>query len=173
MNKLHSKPYGNSSHIQHITPQNASWEYVGFDVYLLENKQEITLDSEQYELCLVIVSGKGSFYIDDLCFESIGNRQTPFERIPPYALYIPHHKSVKIQSHQSLELAVCRAPSNGNFPVRLISPPDIGVENRGIGNNKRLVHNILPETEAADSLLVVEVFTDEGNLPRRNLLPSF
>lgn len=62
-----------------------------------------------------------------------------------------------------LELAVCKAPSKGNHPIRLITPNDIGVEKRGFGNNKRLVHNILPETEPADSLLVVEVFTDEGN----------
>lgn len=62
-----------------------------------------------------------------------------------------------------LELAICRAPSNGKLPVRVIKPEQVGVEKRGYGNNQRLVHNILPETEAADSLLVVEVFTDEGN----------
>ena len=31
------------------------------------------------------------------------------------------------------------------------------------GRNQRLVHNILPDSEPADSLLVVEVYTDEGN----------
>ena len=48
-------------------------------------------------------------------------------------------------------------------PARLITPADIGVERRGKGRNQRLVHNILPDSEPADSLLVVEVYTDEGN----------
>jgi 5-deoxy-glucuronate isomerase len=34
---------------------------------------------------------------------------------------------------------------------------------RGQGSNRRLVHNILPEQDPADSLLVVEVVTPAGN----------
>jgi len=37
------------------------------------------------------------------------------------------------------------------------------VEHRGKGRNQRLVHNILPEDRPADSLLVVEVYTQEGD----------
>lgn len=163
MSVLLSKPeLSANGRIQHITPENAQWEYVGFDVYLL-NKQEIELQSGENELCLVLIAGKGSIYVDQFVFENIGNRETPFEKIPPYSVYIPRHKTVKVTTNEKMELAVCSAPSKGNYPVRLITPQDVGVEKRGFGNNKRLVHNILPETEPADSLLVVEVFTDEGN----------
>ncbi|MFA9488072.1 MULTISPECIES: 5-deoxy-glucuronate isomerase [unclassified Mannheimia] len=148
--------------IQDITSQNANWEYVGFAAYQLDN-QSITLESGEDELCLVFVAGKGSVFVDEYRFENIGNRASPFEKIPPYSVYIPPHKQVKVETSSQLELAVCKAPSQGNYPVRLISPEDVGVEKRGFGNNQRLVHNILPETEPADSLLVVEVFTDEGN----------
>ncbi|MDP0074942.1 5-deoxy-glucuronate isomerase [Glaesserella parasuis] len=149
--------------IQHITPENANWEYVGFDAYLLSKGEEITLESGTNELCLVFVAGKGNVITPTEVFENIGNRSTPFEKIPPYALYVPHHYQLKVVATEDLELAVCRAPSNGDLPLRLIKPQEIGVEKRGVGNNQRLVHNILPETEPADSLLVVEVFTDEGN----------
>lgn len=163
MSYLLSKKQGSNGQIQNITPKNANWEYVGFEAYELTNGQTIELNSGTDELCLVWVSGKGSAYVDELSFENLGNRQTPFERIPPYALYVPHNKTVKVIANDYLELAVCKAPSQGTLPVRLISPDEIGVEKRGFGNNQRLVHNILPETEPADSLLVVEVFTDEGN----------
>lgn len=164
MSFLLSKPRRNpeNGQIQDITPQNANWEYVGFAAYELDN-QSLTLESGENELCLVFVAGKGSVYVDEYAFENIGNRASPFEKIPPYAVYIPPHKQVKVATSGQLELAVCKAPSSGNHPVRLITPNDIGVEKRGFGNNQRLVHNILPETEPADSLLVVEVFTDEGN----------
>ena len=61
-----------------------------------------------------------------------------------------------------LELAVCAAPGKGSWPTRLIAPQDIDAEARGKGHNQRYVHNILPEDKPADSLLVVEVWTNEG-----------
>lgn len=45
----------------------------------------------------------------------------------------------------------------------MIGPDDVGYEERGKDDNKRHVYNILPETEPADSLLVVEVITPASN----------
>ncbi len=149
--------------VQCVTPQSAGWEYVGFEMYHLPAQQILNFNTEDTEVCFVLVSGKATINAGGQTFSDIGNRSSPFEKIPPYSVYVPHGQQVKIQAESYLELAVCRAPSNGNLPVRLISPEDVGVEKRGYGNNKRLVHNILPETETADALLVVEVFTDEGN----------
>lgn len=167
MSRLLSKSRKNTpaanGEVQKVTPQSAGWEYVGFEMYHLKQGQVLSFETEGTEACFVLVSGKATVNADGQLFEGIGNRTTPFERIPPYSVYVPSHKSVQITAKTYLELAVCRAPSEGNLPVRLIAPEQVGVEKRGYGNNKRLVHNILPETESADSLLVVEVFTDEGN----------
>ncbi|MGL4860724.1 MAG: 5-deoxy-glucuronate isomerase [Enterobacteriaceae bacterium] len=149
--------------IQRITPAGAGWRYVGFEVFQLHPGQSLTLNSETDELCLVLVSGLASIRTRQAQFNHIGQRMTPFERTPPYAVYVPHHDKAEVQAESALELAVCRAPGHSSLPARLIPPQDIGVERRGKGFNQRLVHNILPETAAADSLLVVEVFTDEGN----------
>ncbi|MDY4281173.1 MAG: 5-deoxy-glucuronate isomerase [[Pasteurella] mairii] len=159
-NKSHPKANGE---VQKITPQSANWEYVGFEMYHLQAGQELKFNTEGTEVCFVLVAGKANISTADQTFEHIGNRATPFERIPPYSVYVPHDHDVNIKADTYLELAVCRAPSpQGTLPVRLITPEEVGVEKRGYGNNKRLVHNILPETESADALLVVEVFTDEG-----------
>ncbi|MDG6880994.1 5-deoxy-glucuronate isomerase [Phocoenobacter uteri] len=149
--------------VQKITPESAGWEYVGFEMFHLKEKQTLSFDTENTEVCFVLMAGKATLSVGDETFAKMGNRATPFERIPPYSLYVPHNQTVDILAETNLELAVCRAPSQGNLPVRLITPEEVGVEHRGYGYNKRLVHNILPETEPADSLLVVEVFTDEGN----------
>ncbi|WP_386686925.1 5-deoxy-glucuronate isomerase [Lonepinella sp. MS14437] len=149
--------------VQKITPETANWEYVGFEMYHLEQGKTLSFDTENTEVCFVVVAGRANFAVGTETFENIGNRTTPFEKIPPYSLYVPHSRHVEITALSYVELAVCRAPSSGNLPVRLITPEQVGVERRGYGNNKRLVHNILPETEPADALLVVEVFTDEGN----------
>ncbi len=46
---------------------------------------------------------------------------------------------------------------------RVIRPEQVGQETRGKGTNIRHVRNILPETEPAESLLVVEVITPVGH----------
>ncbi len=69
-----------------------------------------------------------------------------------------------VTAETDVELAVCAAPSTGGkLPVRVIGPDDVGQQVRGKGTNTRYVTNILPETEPADSLLVVEVITPGGH----------
>ncbi|MEQ9941636.1 5-deoxy-glucuronate isomerase [Pectobacterium aroidearum] len=147
---------------QHITPETAGWRYVGFDVYQLVPEQVLSLPASDNERCLVLVSGKATVVTPSERFEQIGDRMSPFERRKPYAVYVTAGETVTVTAHTALELAVCAAPGLGTYPTRLIAPQDIDAEQRGVGNNQRYVHNILPEDKAADSLLVVEVYTDEG-----------
>lgn len=149
--------------IQHVTPESANWGYVGFDAYLLKKGQTLSLESGDKELCLVLVAGLASVKTRHAEFPGIGKRMSPFERTPPFSVYVPHSDKVEVYAESDLELAVCNAPGNGSLPARLIAPGDVGVEQRGKGRNKRLVHNILPDNQVADSLLVVEVYTDEGD----------
>ena len=114
-------------------------------------------------LGLGLVAGRASVKPRQAEFPKIGKRMSPFERTPPYSVYVPHNEQIEVVAESDLELAVCNSPSQGNLPARLIAPEDVGVEQRGKGHNKRLVHNILPDNKPADSLLVVEVYTNEGD----------
>ncbi len=149
-------------HIQHITPQSAGWQYIGFDVWMLKQGQTVTLESGDRELCLVLVSGLASIKTQHADFPDLGKRMSPFERTPPWSVYVPPQDKVEVTADSDLELAVCSAPGKGSFPARVIRPEDVGVEHRGKGRNQRLVHNILPDNAQADCLLVVEVYTEEG-----------
>jgi 5-deoxy-glucuronate isomerase len=148
--------------IQHITPQSAGWRYIGFDVWMLKKGQTVTLESGDRELCLVLVAGLASVKTTQADFPNLGKRMSPFERTPPWSVYVPPQDKVEVTADSDLELAVCSAPGKGTLPARVIRPQDVGVEHRGKGRNQRLVHNILPDNAQADCLLVVEVYTDEG-----------
>ncbi|CDL82895.1 5-deoxy-glucuronate isomerase [Xenorhabdus szentirmaii] len=147
---------------QHITPETANWGYVHFAVYELKAGESVVLPASENETCLVLVAGKATVITPEERFEQIGERMEPFERKKPYAVYVAPQERMEIIAETYLELAVCQAKSKGNYPTRLITPQYIGAEQRGKGNNRRYVHNILPDNEPADSLLVVEVYTDEG-----------
>lgn len=164
MSKLLSKyEYVNgSTPTQDITPESAGWDYVGFKAYELNPSQSLKFEASDIETCVVIISGKATVQTDSKLFEEIGDRMSPFERKKPYAVYIANNEAYTIKSHTDLEIAICTAPGKGSHETRLIAPDDIDAEHRGAGANQRYVHNILPDYKEADSLLVVEVYTDEG-----------
>ncbi|HBT0096157.1 TPA: 5-deoxy-glucuronate isomerase [Klebsiella pneumoniae] len=96
--------------IQHITPQSAGWRYIGFDVWMLKKGQTVTLESGDRELCLVLVAGLASVKTQHADFPNLGKRMSPFERTPPWSVYVPPQDKVEVTADSDLELAVCSAP---------------------------------------------------------------
>jgi len=146
-----------------ITPESAGWRYVGFAVYKLEAGQSWKQETGESELCIVMLSGKADIITSKETFADVGSRMNIFEQIPPYSVYVPSGDVAEVTARTGLEFAVCSAPGKGTYAARLISPGDVGVETRGYGSMERYIHNILPENEPADNLLVVEVFTPGGH----------
>jgi 5-deoxy-glucuronate isomerase len=149
--------------VHHITPQSANWSYVGFDLYELSPGQSVTQETGTREVCLVLVTGTATVEADGQTFSSIAERMSVFEGAAPTAVYVPPGSSFTVTAETPLTLGVCNAPGKTKHPVRLIAPADMDRETRGEGTNVRHVCNILPDTDVADSLLVVEVVTPGGN----------
>ena len=55
--------------VQKITPKTANWEYVGFEMYHLQEEQELTFDTENTETCFVLVAGKATIVTSQATFE--------------------------------------------------------------------------------------------------------
>ncbi|TFE30622.1 5-deoxy-glucuronate isomerase [Cohnella luojiensis] len=146
-----------------VTPESAGWTYVGFEAVHLKAGETLQRNTGDFEMCLVLLSGKADIRTNHAEWMNIGKRMSVFEKTPPYSVYVPNEDQYEIKALTDLEIAVCSAPGKGTHAARLISPEQVGVETRGQGNVERHIHNILPEGEPADSLLVVEVFTPEGN----------
>lgn len=158
------KPNTNSTQLHHITPRTAGWKYVGFEVHLLEKGSKLESAGTSDEVCLVLLSGAAAIKTNAQDFGLVTSRDSVFARTPPHAVYIPFQTGWSIVADTACELAICKAPGTiGEYPARLITPDMMPLEKRGSGSNTRFVCNILPETEAADSLLVVEVITPSGN----------
>lgn len=146
-----------------VTPQSAGWQYVGFQVVKLSEGQSLCRDTGDQEICLVLLSGKADVLTTHEEWHGIGERMSVFERKAPYSVYVPNGDRYEVRAVTQLELAICAAPGKGSYPARLIAPQQVGAETRGYGNIERYIHNILPEQEPADSLLVVEVLTPNGH----------
>ena len=151
-----------SGHLHHVTPENAGWTYVGFDVHRLAAGEKLTAATGRREVCLVMLSGKARVASGGQDMGGIGGRNSPFEG-PPWSAYIPAQSDYALQAETACEVAICSAPGKGGIhPARIIGPADVGQMTRGTGSNTRHVANILPEDAPAESLLVVEVITPSG-----------
>ncbi len=156
-------PRDDQHRVVHVTPQSADWTHVGFDLITLAPGESANEDTGGREVCLVFVSGTATVSGGGQDFGTLGGRTSPFEG-KPWSVYVPAGASWTVTAQTDVELAVCSAPGTaGNHQARLIGPDDVQQETRGTGSNTRHVTNILPETEPADGLLVVEVITPAGN----------
>ena len=170
MSSLLVKPHSTSSKIIDITPDNAKsdlapdWNYVGFAIHKLAQGETVTEQTGDREVILVVLEGKTHLGGGDETFENCGERMSVFEKKKPTCLYVPNGSRWSATAITDCTIAVCSAPGKSGHPVRLITPDDIGNETRGTGANTRHIHPIAMEDfDVADSLLVTEVWTPQGN----------
>jgi 5-deoxy-glucuronate isomerase len=162
MTSLHIKPKPGQGRTVHVTPENAKWDYVGFDLWNLKPGGIATGNDGDRETCLVFIGGKGLVRVDHKDFGTLGERNTPFEG-KPWSVYVPPGMVWSVEAVNDVILAVCSSPAAGKLPPRVIPPDSRTIETRGRDTNTRYVTNIIPEGEPAESLLVVEVITPGGN----------
>ena len=140
-----------------VTPESASWTYVGFDVFDLAGEGTLARETGDREVCIVLVSGRARVMAGDHDFGVIGQRSSVFEGLP-WSVYVPAGSHYRVIAEGACEIAVCSAPAKGQRPALLIAPADVKEETRGKGSNVRHVRNILADfDDRAESLLVVEV----------------
>ena len=149
-------------------PQGAL-DYVGFGAYRLAPGELLPVSAGEHELCLVLLSGrvtiKGEEPRGAFNWEDIGDRTSVFEDKSPFAAYLPPGSQAQVRALSDVQVAVCKAPGSAtaDLPARLITPDTMKRSVRGKGANTRYVCDILPDTEPAHSLLVVEVRTPSGH----------
>lgn len=170
MSELLIKPSGQRGKVIDITTANAKttkspdWNYVGFAVHKLEAGDEVAEQTGDREIIIVIVEGKAELSAGGQDFGICGGRMNVFEKTKPTCLYVPNDQEWKAVATSSCTLAICSAPGKSGHDIRLITPHDIGSEVRGKGANTRHIHPIaMEDQDIADSLLVTEVFTPQGN----------
>lgn len=142
-----------------VTPESAGWQHVGFEVHRLKTDDALCWQNKTRECCAVILSGTVNIELPGQRWTHIGSRSSVFDETPPFAVYVPNPLLLSITAVSDAEIAFCSAPGSGNIPARLIEPNPMRSSIRGKSSNTRYVYDILPQTDPADSLLVVEVRT--------------
>jgi len=146
-----------------VTPRSAGWRYVGFAAYRLDAGRTVDIRQPGNEICVVVLSGIVTVEAGGATWPHVGGRQSVFDDEAPHALYLPDGASVRIAGDTAAEVGIASAPGAGDGAARLIAPSQMKRSTRGTGSNTRFVCDILPQTEPAAHLLVVEVRTPGGH----------
>jgi 5-deoxy-glucuronate isomerase len=149
--------------IVEVTPQSAGWKFVGFAAYRLKPGETISLAADTLERCIVVLTGTVAVRAGGVIWAEIGERASVFDDRSPYAVYVPRGMTASVEARTVSEVGVASAPGAAGREARLIEPSTMKRFARGSGANTRYVCDILPETEPADRLLVVEVRTPSGH----------
>ena len=164
MGSLHRKPIANNGLVHNITPKNADWHYVGFDLYKLSPGQSANGSTGNREVIIVIVEGRAHLKTSGNDWGVLGDRMSVFEKTSPHCLYLPCDNEWKAEASTNCVLAVCSAPCKKKYNPRLVGPDNINLTKRGKGENTRYINNIaMEDVDICDSLLVTEVYTPAGN----------
>ncbi|OXS78746.1 5-deoxy-glucuronate isomerase [Domibacillus enclensis] len=150
--------------VHDLTLENSPLEYVGFKVIDLSPGAKYTESLSKTECCIVALTGKIHVTVGSEKFRNLGTRENVFEKMPTDSVYVSNDQTFQVEGATAARVALCYSPSQDQLPTKHIKASDVAVENRGILSNKRMVHNILPDSDpTANSLLVVEVYTENGN----------
>jgi 5-deoxy-glucuronate isomerase len=164
MSKLLRKPSGSSGKVHDVTPANAGWGYVGFQLYRLSPGETAADVTGKAEVILVLVEGRARITGAGQDWGEMGDRMDVFEKTPPHCLYLPEGTDWRAEATTACTLAVCSAPGMGGHKAARIGPEGIELTRRGKGTNTRFINNVAMEMrDVAGSLLVTEVFTPAGN----------
>ena len=161
--RVRSQPADALGRVLAITPESAGWRYVGFEVRRLAAGASAELVQRGRELCVLVLTGTADIRAGGQDFPGLGGRASVFEDRAPGAVYLPAGMACVVTARDACEIAICSAPGTGAGTPRAIDAERMSVEVRGKGTNRRHVRNILPETEAAESLLITEVITPGGH----------
>jgi 5-deoxy-glucuronate isomerase len=147
--------------ILNVTPESAGWRYVGFEVVQLTEGAVAVRDTEDREVCVVVISGTFSVMSRHGRWPDLGGRADPWSGRPD-AVYLPPQTRFELDGDG--EIALCWAPApNGGVPAKILCGEAIEPEIRGYGSQERTIHPILMADREADSLLVCEVLTPGGH----------
>ena len=163
MSKLLLKKKAGTGRVAHVTPENAGWTYVGFDLHRLNPGDTVAEKTGGREVCLVLRHRQGEDFRRRQGFRPARRAHEPVRRQTVVGLCAAGLRMDGHRRHRCRTRRLLGPGLGGGLPARVIAPDDLGQETRGKGTNTRYVTNVLPENQPADSLLVVEVITPGGH----------
>ena len=145
-----------------VDPARAGWDYLHFESRQLAPGATWSWSTGGAELGLIVLGGRCAVRSNRGDWPTVGQRRNVFSGLP-HALYLPRRTEFSLKALEPSEIAYGWCAAEADYPARLITPEDIGVEIRGGDNVTRQINSVIPPGFDCDRLVMVEVYTPGGN----------
>jgi 5-deoxy-glucuronate isomerase len=141
MNKFYK--YEDKKGYHEIVDDKSGLDIIRFGIIKLGHSESVNLLSGDYEIGLVLLSGKCDIECDGKTFKDLSRKDVFSEK--PVAVYIPLNSrySIKAENVNGCEIAVCKVKTSKRFQPFLISKEDVVGVHRGQLNWQRDVNDII------------------------------
>lgn len=142
-----------------VTPESAGWKYLGFRVIVLRTGEVYRERTDETEVALVPLNGKGRIEVSEAAFEL--SRENVFTGASN-VLYVPPRQEITVTAATDFAFTIGGAPAEGKYPTRLFAPSEMRQEVRGGGAATRQVNHVLAHPLPAERLILFEVYVPGG-----------
>lgn len=140
-------------------------EDMKFETLKMEKGQRITLNSEHYEVGIIILAGTADVEMEGFIAQDVGERKDVFSGRPT-AVYIPCESQFEIiaKGYGNLEVALCKSRTDRKNKPFVIRPEEIKQTEKGILNWQRQIHEIFgtEQKEESGHLIIGETYGCPG-----------
>jgi 5-deoxy-glucuronate isomerase len=149
--------------VHRITPADAGWTWISFDVHRLDRGQVVTRAGDGQEVLVLVLEGTASVRAGGRSFGPVGVRECVFDEPPAGVVLVAPGDGIEVMAEGRVLLAIAAAPGGDVRRTALVEPRAILVETRGSGASRRTIKNLLPPSVKAGRLIAVEAYTPGGN----------
>ena len=149
--------------VQAITPADAGWTWVSFEVRRLAAGERHVRPGDARETLVLVLEGAATVVAGDRDLGVLGTRDSVFDGPPPPVVLVAPEQDISVRATTGALLAIAGAPGGDVRRTAVFDPASLLVEPRGSGNTARRIHHLLPPAVEAGRLIAYEVFTPGGN----------
>jgi 5-deoxy-glucuronate isomerase len=144
--------------------ENDAW--LGLEILRLAAGETWEGESGEQEAALVPLTGRFSVQINgskEAEWKGVGGRADIFSG-SPHSVYVPWHSRYCVIAETKLELAIAKAPCNGDRDPVSIKPEDVKVVSAGVSNWRRDVRLVIPPgSPISQRMIIGETINPPGN----------
>ncbi len=160
---VRSQDAGGTGIFAQVSAQEAGWELLNMAARRLNSGQRWAGRTSDFEYAHVSLGGVCHVRTSQGDFLNVGRRPDVFSGMP-HAVYLSRNTDFEIEAlTDGFEVASCWAPTDRDYPARLVTPSDSEIELRGGANASRQINGILPPGFNCHRIVCVEVYTPSGN----------
>ena len=157
------KPGSGFGEYQHLTKEEAGWEFLNFNARLMKQDEVWNCNTGENECAIILLGGNFSIRTDKDNWNTRNGRKDVFSGIA-HTVYLSRNTDFSLTAESEiLDIACGWCKTDEDHPACFKTPEEVEIEIRGGDNATRQINSLIQPGFDCHRLVSVEVYTPSGN----------